>query len=174
MLNADGTVYGRFGTRSHRTEWFGDVSLEGLAKALEGALELHEDYPRNRASLAGKRGEPLEFKSPEKYPSLKEKFTASLNYEGNVVKSCIHCHQIGDARREYYWHAAKPIPEELLYPYPHPKSIGMILDPDEMAEVKSINPETPASRAGLQSGDRIESMNGPCRLSAAANLNRSR
>ena len=31
LLNADGTIYGRFGTRSHRTEWVGDVSLPGLA-----------------------------------------------------------------------------------------------------------------------------------------------
>ncbi len=37
MLNADGTIYGRFGTRSHRTDWFGDVSLKGLAAALQGA-----------------------------------------------------------------------------------------------------------------------------------------
>src|SRR5205814_346300 len=45
LLNADGTVYGRFGTRSHRTSWADDVSVEGLAKALQGALELHGDYP---------------------------------------------------------------------------------------------------------------------------------
>ncbi len=36
MLNADGTIYGRFGTRSHRTEWLEDVSLAGMAKALKG------------------------------------------------------------------------------------------------------------------------------------------
>ena len=35
LLNADGTIYGRFGTRSHRTEWYGDVSVDGLAKALQ-------------------------------------------------------------------------------------------------------------------------------------------
>ena len=35
FLNADKTIYGRFGTRSHRTEWLGDVSLKGLAKALK-------------------------------------------------------------------------------------------------------------------------------------------
>lgn len=38
FLNADKTIYGRFGTRSHRTEWFGDVSLKGLAAAMQGAL----------------------------------------------------------------------------------------------------------------------------------------
>ena len=45
LLRADGTIYGRFGTRSDRTEWADDVSIEGLAKALEGALELHEGPP---------------------------------------------------------------------------------------------------------------------------------
>ena len=46
LLNADGTVYGRYGTRSHRTEWQGDVSVEGMAKAMEGALALHKNYPK--------------------------------------------------------------------------------------------------------------------------------
>ena len=38
LLNADGTIYGRFGTRSDQTLWTDDVSIEGLGKALEGAL----------------------------------------------------------------------------------------------------------------------------------------
>lgn len=98
LLNADGTIYGRFGTRSHRTEWYADVSLEGLAQALQGALELHAEYPANREALAGKRGKPMEVASPEKYPLLRDRYTDALDYEGNVVKSCIHCHQIGDAQ----------------------------------------------------------------------------
>jgi hypothetical protein len=102
MLNADETIYGRFGTRSHRTEWYGDVSLPGLAQALQGALDLHANYPDNRDLLVGKRGGMPEFASPEQFPSLKDKFTDRLNFEGNVAKSCIHCHQIGEAQREYY------------------------------------------------------------------------
>src|SRR5690606_19866869 len=60
LLNADGTIYGRFGTRSHRTEWYGDVSIEGLVKALQKALELHAEYPASKSLVAGKRGKPLE------------------------------------------------------------------------------------------------------------------
>ena len=56
MFNADGTIYGRFGTRSDRTEWIGDVSVDGLAKALEGALELHENFPQVKSLLTAKRG----------------------------------------------------------------------------------------------------------------------
>ena len=32
FLNADGSIYGRFGTRSHRTSWADDVSINGLAR----------------------------------------------------------------------------------------------------------------------------------------------
>ena len=167
MLNSDKTIYGRFGTRSHRTEWIGDVSIEGMARALEGALELHSNYPANKQQLAGKHGKPLEFASPEQYPALKDRYTDTLNYKGDVVKSCIHCHQIGDARRDYYWQLSKPIPEELVHPYPHPKSIGLILDPKERAKVKSVEAGSPAALAGLRTGDTIQTMNGQPLLSTA-------
>lgn len=158
LLNADGTIYGRFGTRSHGTDWVGDVSLEGMARALEGALELHAAYPANKRSLAGKRGRPLEFDRPEQYPALKRDYTASLNYEGDVVKSCIHCHQIGDARREFYRAQSQPLPEELLYSYPHPKTVGLILDPKERATVKEVTPDSPAAASGFKAGDRVLSL----------------
>src|SRR2546427_11089698 len=53
FLNADGTVYGRYGSRSAR-DAMQDVSLEGFAKAMDGALELHGHYPANKRSLASK------------------------------------------------------------------------------------------------------------------------
>lgn len=167
FLNADGAIYGRFGTRSHRTDWLGDVSLNGLAKALRGALELHKNYDEVKHSLAAKKGKPLEFASPERYPSLKGKFTDALNYEGNVVKSCIHCHQIGDARREFYWKQKQPIPERVLFPYPHPKVVGLIMDPEEMATIKRVAPDSPAAAAGLKAGDVIKSFDGQPMLSLA-------
>lgn len=167
LLNADGTIYGRFGTRSHRTDWLEDVSLEGMAEALKGALELHANYPKNKAALAGKRGQAWEFDQPEKYPALKDKFTSKLNYEGDVVRSCIHCHQIGDARRELYRSAGKPIPTKILYPFPHPKITGLILDPESRATIKKITPGSDAEKSGLKAGDEIETLNGQPILSIA-------
>ncbi|MCA9108260.1 MAG: PDZ domain-containing protein, partial [Planctomycetales bacterium] len=161
------TIYGRFGTRSHRTEWFGDVSLKGLAAAMQGALKLHANYPANATVLAAKRGPKPDVASPEQYPSLKDQYTDSLNYSGNVVKSCIHCHQIGDAQRDMYRSSGKPLPESLLFPYPHPKAIGLIIDPDQRAVVKEVQADTPAAKAGLQAGDMIQSMNGQPLLSIA-------
>ena len=86
LLNADGTVYGRFGTRSHRTNWVGDVSLAGLAEALQGALDLHGAYPKKKVPLAAKRGPAPLFRVPEKFPTL-AKYGPELEYKGNVVQS---------------------------------------------------------------------------------------
>ncbi len=167
MLNADKTIYGRFGTRSHRTEWLTDVSLEGLAEALKGALLLHHNDSGNRQALAGKRGGKPEVATPEQFPNLKEKYTATLNYQGEVAKSCIHCHQIGEAQREFYWSSGRPIPERVMFPYPHPKSLGLILDPDKRASVKTIEQGSVAQDAGLRPGDRIVSIQGQPPLSIA-------
>jgi S1-C subfamily serine protease len=145
----------------------GDVSLQGLAEALQGTLELHANYANVKESLAGKRGQPLEVASPELYPSLKNKFTDSLNYEGDVVKSCIHCHQIGDAQREYYWHAKKPIPDKILWPYPHPKMVGLIMNPNSMATVQEVSQDSIASVAAIKAGDKIKSLDGQPILSIA-------
>ncbi len=167
LLNADGTIYGRFGTRSHQTEWVGDVSLAGMSRALEGALELHKDYPSNKASLSGKRGPQPEFGSPEVMPGLREKYTSTLNYEGNVVQSCIHCHQIGDAQRDHIRAQRKPMPEAVLFPHPHPKAIGLVLDPTERASVVEVAEGSWAAQSGFQAGDRIETLAGQPLLSMA-------
>jgi serine protease Do len=166
MLNADGTIYGRYGTRSHRTEWQGDVSVEGMAKALEGALALHKDFPKNKTQLAAKRGPAPEFARPELFPALRTKYTPFLNYEGKVVPSCIHCHQISDAQKELALQR-RQLTDTVLYPYPHPKSFGLILDPKERPTVLKTDPGSDAEKSGFQPGDVIVSLEGQPLLSMA-------
>jgi serine protease Do len=167
MLNGDGTIYGRFGTRSDQSHWADDVSIEGLAKALEGALELHAAYPDNKAELAAKRGPAPDFATPRQYPKLQGKYGEQLNYDGNVVQSCIHCHQIGDAERQFYRDEKGAIPDKVLFPYPHPKALGLILDPKERATVLRVEAGSVAARAGFEAGDVVQKLAGQPPLSIA-------
>ncbi|WP_254513283.1 Trx7/PDZ domain-containing (seleno)protein [Anatilimnocola floriformis] len=167
MLNADGTIYGRYGTRSDQTLYADDVSIEGLSSALEGALTLHRDYPATKKSLAAKRGpEPL-FAAPEKFPLLAGKYGSSINYQGNVVQSCIHCHQIGDAIKQQVRSTKVAFPDDVLFPYPHPKAVGLILNPRQRATITRVEPNSLAEKSGFLAGDQIHQIEGQTPLSIA-------
>ena len=165
MLNADGTIYGRYGTRT-KHEAADDVSLAGFRESLTAALALHARYPQNKASLAGKQARPTNKKRPEEYAQLAE-FKPKLDYEGQVVKSCMHCHQIRDAERHEFRTARKPIPDEVLFPYPMPETIGFSLDPQQRATVRSVEPKSLAVAAGLKTGDELLTLAGQPILSIA-------
>ena len=167
FLRADGTIYGRFGTRSDRTEWAAEVSIEGLSKALEGALALHEGPPPARAGLAKKKGPAPLFATPERFPSLKDKYTSRLAEGDKLVPSCIHCHMIGEAERTYLLAKDKKLSEQVLFPYPHPKAIGLILDPKERARVLRVEKGSPAAAAGFRPGDDVRELAGQPILSIA-------
>ena len=158
LMNADLTIYGRYGTRSDRKESSQDVSLDGFAKALTGALDLHKQYPLVKEGLAAKRGPASQISVPEELPSLKGKFGSKLDYDGAVVKSCIHCHQVGEGLRQVHRAAEKGISDHVLYPYPHPKSLGLIMDPKEKATVSSVEPDTLAAKSGFRAGDQFVSL----------------
>ena len=167
LMNADGTVYGRFGTRSDQVKWAEDVSIEGLARALERGLALHADYPRNRDQLAGKQGRAPAYRYPEDLPLYRGKYGPKINYEGDVVKSCIHCHMVGEGLRDAGWTAGGPLAPEVLFPYPHPKAAGLILDPKSTARVAEVTPGSSAAAAGFLSGDELQTLSGQLLVSIA-------
>jgi hypothetical protein len=166
IFNADGTIYGRFGSWQHQRDALDD-STAGYKAALEAALALHRGYPANKAALAGKQGGPAPFKTPIEIPSLAGKYQRELNWDGKVVQSCVHCHQIGDAYRAWYRNEGKPIPTELIYPMPMPETVGLTLDPAQVARVNDVAAGSAAAEAGLVKGDEITAANGQPLLSIA-------
>jgi len=166
LMNADLTIYGRFGTRSGRPE-HEDISLEGLRKAMEAALELHRIYASVKSSLAGKQVKQTVYKTPNNFPSLAGKYGESINYTANTARSCMHCHQIRDAERLVYRRAGKPIPDEVLYPYPDPEVLGLKIDPKSRVKVERVEEGSPAGLADLRPGDEILTAAGQPLLSTA-------
>lgn len=154
LMNPDLTIYGRYGTRSARPE-HEDITLAGLRKAMEAALRMHRNYRAIKPTLAGKQVKPAQYRTPRDYPSLSGRYGERLNYEGQVAKSCMHCHQVREAERLVYRTAREPIPEEVLYPEPDPAVLGLKLDPAQMATVERVAAGSIADRAGLRVGDEI-------------------
>jgi hypothetical protein len=167
FMNADGTIYGRYGTRSSRDDADRDVSIEGFEAAMQAALHLHAGYPQNGDMLAGKQARPTEFKQPEEYPLLKGKYKENLDFAGATAKSCLHCHQIRDAERDLVRHSDRPWTDQVLYPYPTLDVIGLKLDPQSRATIQEVVPGSPAAKADLQAGDQIQMLAGQPIVSAA-------
>ena len=166
FFNGDGTVYGRFGSWQHQKN-AQDTDLAGFKRALEGALAIHRGYPGNKASLAGKQGVTLPFRTPIEMPLLAVKYQRELDWNGKVVGSCVHCHQVGDALRAWYREQKKPVPSALIFPWPAPESIGLTLAADQPARITAVSDGSMAAKAGVKSGDEMVSFAGQPLISIA-------
>jgi len=170
FLNADGTIYGRYGTRDYRDEQSAKplVALSGFRQALQAALEIHKGYPANKESLKAKRGPAPRFPKPDGYPSLRQ-FAAPIQTTSadTAETSCLHCHQIEQADYKIYRLARQPIPDDKLWAYPLPDVAGIVLDPAERARVKEVLPNTPGAKAGFKAGDDLVSLDGQPLVSIA-------
>ncbi len=169
FMNADKTVYGRYGSRSG-LDGLADATLQGFRKAALAALEIHKAYPGNKASLAGKAGAPPRFPTPRGYPSLKEypkTIDPAAGERGRDNPTCIHCHQIQAAEYRMIRGSKEPIPDRLLWAYPMPSALGLELDAQERARIRSVAAGSPAAKAGFRQGDDLLSLEGQPLISVA-------
>ena len=141
FLNADETIYGRYGGRD-ASDAEARISLKGLRYAMDKALEVHKAPPP--AVKPGKPGKPL----------LAEKYDAAKAHKG-----CIHCHNVNEFRRADA-KAAGTWDRESLWVYPLPENVGVTLDVDAGNRVKAVAKDSPAAKAGLTAGDLVTHVGG--------------
>lgn len=139
FLNADGTVYGRYGGRD-ASDAHARLSLKGLRFALEQALEAHQNPP-----APNPRPEP---------PRRAEDFAAAKRFRGG----CIHCHNVKEFERADRKARGK-WDRESIWVYPLPENVGITLDVDRGNLIKSVAADSPAAKAGMTSGDVLKKLN---------------
>ncbi|MBR90873.1 MAG: signaling protein [Verrucomicrobiales bacterium] len=162
FLNADGTVYARYGTQSSDGP---DAynSVDSLIKTMQRVLTLHANYPRNKAQLTGKRGAAKPYKTAMEMPGLENKANYRLLTQRN---NCIHCHNIHDAENLQLMREKKLTPEK-LWRYPLPENVGLQIDPKDGQRISRVLPNSPAARAGLKPGQAITHLDGQAIASIA-------
>jgi serine protease Do len=165
FFNADRTIYGRFGSWEHQHDSQNHATAT-LRQALERVIDLHAGFPGNRAALSGKKGDPMAYRTPIDLPELK-RFSSELDWQGKVVASCVHCHQVGDAIRQEIRDQGKPMPMSLLYPYPKPETLGLTLGEDPVTGVVAVADGSVAAKAGIRVGDEILALEGQPLVSVA-------
>lgn len=133
FLNADETVYGRYGGRDAKSAE-GRISLKGLRHAMDRALETHKKPPT---------------KKPAGKPLLAEKYNAAGAHRG-----CIHCHNVNEFRRADRQKAGTWTRDE-VWVYPLPENVGLTLDVDIDDRVNAVAKGSPADAAGVKAGDTL-------------------
>lgn len=136
FLNAQGKVYARYGGRDPSSP-DARQSLAGLRYTMQSVLSEH------RAAEADRAFAPRTQEAP-KY--VREVAT------GRRGGRCMHCHQIreafdGDLKRKGAW------TRDMVYRYPLPENLGVVLEVDRGNVVRSVTPRTPAAAVGLRPGD---------------------
>jgi serine protease Do len=141
FMNASGKVYGRFGGRDGKGADTRN-SLEGLHFAMEAALAEHRKNPTSKPD------------TPVKPPMYVENFPiAKAQYKG-----CIHCHQVKEIQRAEAQKAGA-WDRETIFSYPLPENIGITLDLAKGNLVRTVTPNSPAAKAGVQPGDTVRTLN---------------
>lgn len=139
FLNADETIYGRYGGRD-ASDAEGRISTKGLRYAMQKALEAYRSPPPARP-LAGQ-------------PFRAEDYNAARRHKG-----CIHCHNVNEFRR-YDAKVAGTWDRNSVWVYPLPENVGITLDVDRGDKVTEVEAGSPADRAGIKPGDLIQKLNG--------------
>lgn len=154
FLNADKTVYARYGTRIQSgPNSDTHLTLPSFRKAAERVLELHKGYPANKAQFASNIGKAPAWRYPEQIPGLQDKPKKAA-----VKQNCIHCHMVREYQLRAQWEQGK-LSETDLYVYPMPNNIGLTIDIDDGLRIKSVKADSFAARAGLAAGDELTHLN---------------
>lgn len=141
MMNADGDVYSRFGTRDANSET-DRMSILGLKRTMRAVLAIYRQHPAALRTAAS-----------EQKPFTLDDIPAFKNTRGES-RECAHCHFANNYRFAQL-RAEGKFSKELLFQYPLPENIGVTLDVDTNNAVKTVRPGSPAERAGLKAGDVI-------------------
>jgi hypothetical protein len=154
IMNADGTIYGRYGTRNGNgpaSDTY--LSTAAFRRALGRALAIHKAYPANRQVLAGKTGATPEYAVPTQIPGLQDRPAAAT-----VKQDCIHCHMVKEYALRAKWEETRLSAAD-LWVYPMPERIGLTLGVDDGLLVKAVAAGSPAEAAGLAAGDQLQTLN---------------
>ncbi len=144
LANADGTVYHRYGGRSHRSP----MDMEGLVDLMEKGLVTHREYLNHP--------EPPEAKPPQFLPQL---INEQLRGRIKPVFGCFHCHYAREAQQVLALEAGRWRPNQ-FWIWPLPERLGLVMDQKRQYRVGQVVPGSPADLGGIRKGDLLDRLGG--------------
>ena len=174
FMNADKTIYGRYG-RAHpqakrsKSDSNPNPTIESLREATARALEFHKTYtadPKAAApGFAGKTGPKPRWRFAEKTPAARK--YGRLQRIQKDDHNCVHCHEVLRTAIDSHFITGKRIPDDMLWLYPRPHVLGLTFSNRHATRITHVAPGSPAAQAGLHVGDELRTLRGQPLLSVA-------
>ncbi len=143
FMDAENRIYTRYGGRDD-SDPESHLNRDSLLATMRKTLMLHK--------LADVLKSPLEptgstVSTPEQIPTMAGMLSKRKN-------KCIHCHDVKVARLRHLRNQDR-LKRHMVFTYPTPANLGITVDAKDQSMVRSVRPNTPAAKAGIQVGDRI-------------------
>lgn len=142
LMNGDGTIYHRYGTRDSK-DASGRLSEASLLRLLRETGDDHAEYQRGPRPPAPRPRRTIEEIPPMARKVQKKKI------------DCFHCHMVNDAERDWAREQGRYERDVVLSMWPLPDKIGLQLGRDDPTLVEGVVPGSPAALAGANMGDRV-------------------
>lgn len=143
LANADGTVYHRYGGRSHLSP----MNMDTLVDVMKRGLSTHRDYMAKPS--------PPNALPPERVSEL---ILDRMKGRMKPMFGCLHCHYVREARQNLKLEAGDWTPNQ-FWVWPLPERLGLVMDQRRQFEVADVVSGS-ASSAGIQKGDVLRSLDG--------------
>ncbi|GEM_PF-1309052 len=149
LSHPDGTVYHRYGGRTHVSP----MQMSGLMDLLKGGLETHRKYVKNP--------NPPKKKKPLVVSQLVE---MELSHKMKPVYGCYHCHHVREAQQSLSIKMDTWKPDQ-YWIWPEPSRIGLVMDQKQQNLVTDVVADSAAEVAGVKRGDVLLTLSGKRMLS---------
>ena len=143
LANADGTVYHRYGGRTHADPlaWMSTETLIGVMRATLAEHAAYQQAPAERRKMP--RRTVYDIATFRKRMDRKPK-----------RPDCIHCHTVHEAQiRDRQ--ARGVFRESSIWIWPAPERIGLTMDAKDQTRVLRVAPDSVAAKAGLRGDDHL-------------------
>lgn len=138
FLSPEGKVYSRYGGRDSK-DAENRLSLAGLRHTMESVLAMHKSKTPVVAERAVEK--PL------------------IPKDISIAKrGCVHCHNVKE-QQEIDLTKAGQWTRDRVWRFPPPDNVGLIPDVDCGNVIKTVTPDSPAAKAGIEKGDQLRTLN---------------